>query len=317
MKSEDFEQTVERLFRAIEGDGCKITWNRKIRDPDSDSIRQIDVEIIRKNGEICHVECRNRSSRQDVMWVEELLGRRTSLAVHEIMGVSATGFTEGAYRKAAVYGIQLWQLSHLDPEILRELIDPPDIYFCINSDVEILIKYFVARECLAGATEELIFSFREQIPEIIGRVVELLLRHSDREFQLQPTRAREVFSDIINAKSCRMKREVHIHFTTRYEKGKFDTLQGFRKGPPREKKIAAQIIVHGFSGIRAEFVLGAQRWMVSLDLKDIQHPKNTIIANEAIIASHSLPRKEIGFRIRKASGWDVDFPFKYLVLSET
>lgn len=103
--SKSFEQQIHRIYELLEGSGAAVTWDDRIPDPDNPSQpRQIDITI-RRHGTFALVECRDHQSRQDVQWIEELMGRRASLRADAIIAVSSSGFTAGALRKAKQFGI--------------------------------------------------------------------------------------------------------------------------------------------------------------------------------------------------------------------
>ena len=114
--SKAFERQVHRIHELLEGSGAEVTWNDHIPDPDNPSqSRQIDITI-RRDGKLALVECRQHKSPQDVTWIEELIGRRTSLAPNAmIIAVSSSGFTEGALKKAKRHGIVPRDLRQLTP----------------------------------------------------------------------------------------------------------------------------------------------------------------------------------------------------------
>ena len=119
-KSTAFEQRVERIYRLLEQQDATVTWNEKLPDPDNpDQARQIDVAI-RRQDSLTIVECRIHRAPQDVMWIEQLMGRRTSLCADAVIAVSASGFTEGARAKAARYGIILRDFATLTQEEIRD-----------------------------------------------------------------------------------------------------------------------------------------------------------------------------------------------------
>ena len=69
-----------------------VTWNDHIPDPDNpEQLRQIDITI-RNDGKLTLIECRLSRRRQNVKWVEELIGRRQSLGAQEMIGVASAGF---------------------------------------------------------------------------------------------------------------------------------------------------------------------------------------------------------------------------------
>jgi hypothetical protein len=110
------EQRVEQIHRLLEGQDAEVTWNDRIPDPDNpNQARQIDVTI-RRDGCLTLVECRLHKEPQDVMWIEELIGRRASLRADAVIAVSASGFTVGAQRKAEQFGIILRHFSALTAE---------------------------------------------------------------------------------------------------------------------------------------------------------------------------------------------------------
>lgn len=109
--SEAFEQMVYALVELLKQDGDEVTWNKRIRDPDTFVLRQIDVFVDRADGTKVHYECRNRADKQDTMWIEELFGRKASLKADEIVAVSASGFTQPAIKKAKSLCIGAWRLT--------------------------------------------------------------------------------------------------------------------------------------------------------------------------------------------------------------
>lgn len=115
-KSEKFEQQIHRIHHLLEQPGSEVTWNDHLPDPDNPSqSRQIDVTI-RRESKLTLIECRIHAEKQDVKWIEELIGRRTSLRADAVIAVSASGFTEGAIIKAKAFGIILRDLLTLTKE---------------------------------------------------------------------------------------------------------------------------------------------------------------------------------------------------------
>lgn len=103
--SKEFEQLVARIHSILEKTKSRVTWNDKIIDPDSPNrTRQIDITI-REGDFLTIVECRVHKQKQDVKWIEELIGRRLSLNADAVIAVSASGFTQGAINKAKKHGI--------------------------------------------------------------------------------------------------------------------------------------------------------------------------------------------------------------------
>jgi len=113
IESDNFEKQVKRIHEVLVQDHGEVTWNDKIPDPDNpEQSRQIDITV-RRNDEIIHIECRHHKAKQNSKWIEELLGRKISLEATIMIGVSSSGFSEGAIKKAKRYGIFLCNLSQL------------------------------------------------------------------------------------------------------------------------------------------------------------------------------------------------------------
>jgi hypothetical protein len=111
--SDAFEQRIHRVHELTNGTEAEVTWNDHIPDPDNPKrSRQIDITI-KRGAALTFVECRIHNEPQDVTWIEELIGRRASLKAAAVIGVSASGFTEGAILKAKSHGIFLRDLEQL------------------------------------------------------------------------------------------------------------------------------------------------------------------------------------------------------------
>ena len=114
--SEVLERQVAHIHELLERSNECVTWNDHIPDPHNpEQLRQIDVTV-RHGDALVLIECRLTKRPQDVKWVEELIGRRKSFGAQAIIGVSSEGFTKGAKRKAAAFGIALYDLLQLTDE---------------------------------------------------------------------------------------------------------------------------------------------------------------------------------------------------------
>lgn len=159
--SQEFEQKIHRIYELLADSGAEVTWNDHIPDPDNRiQTRQIDVTINR-NGKLTLVECRQHKSRQDVQWIEELIGRRVSLGAQSVIAVSSSGFTAGALAKARGHGIvcrDLQELTDKEIESWGQQI-ALTLFFYQYSDLEV----------------ELLFN-RDSIPRIASEVARAQLK---------------------------------------------------------------------------------------------------------------------------------------------
>jgi hypothetical protein len=113
-----FEKLNHRISRLVQGTGATVEWNGEVVDPDTGVRRQIDVLITSADGKRSTVECREHSVAQSVKWIEELIGRKLSLQLDGMIAVSVNGFSAPAAKKAARYGIVLYDFDRLtDQEI--------------------------------------------------------------------------------------------------------------------------------------------------------------------------------------------------------
>ena len=153
--SKAFEQRIHQIYELLEGDGAEVTWDDHIPDPDNPSqSRQIDVTI-RRDGKLTLVECRHHQSRQDVQWIEGLMGRRVSLGADAAIAVSSSGFTSGALKKAQAQGIitrDLLELTEIEVKRWGQRV-ALTLHFYQYSDLEVSLCF--EREsipCLDGRT---------------------------------------------------------------------------------------------------------------------------------------------------------------------
>lgn len=118
-ESDIFERQIERIHSLLESEDSIVTWNDHVPDPDNPSQqRQIDVSI-RRDDAFTLVECRIHAQPQDVTWIEELIGRRSSLKADAVIAVSASGFTRGAVLKGNAHGIFLRDMKSLSVDEIR------------------------------------------------------------------------------------------------------------------------------------------------------------------------------------------------------
>lgn len=113
------EKLCYRIARVVQKSSAKVEWNpKRIKDPDTEQTRQIDVLITSVDGKRTAVECRDHADAQSVKWIEELAGRKMSLNLDGMIAVAMNGFTAPARVKAARFGIMLYDFDRLsDAEI--------------------------------------------------------------------------------------------------------------------------------------------------------------------------------------------------------
>ena len=137
---EALEKQIHRIHERLERSPQDVTWNDHVPDPDNpEQLRQIDITI-RRNGIFTIIECRLSKRAQNVKWIEELIGRRQSLGADTIIAVASAGFTIGAKKKAARYGVLLLDLRDLSDEDWGGQITLM-LYYYQYSDVKLAVAF--------------------------------------------------------------------------------------------------------------------------------------------------------------------------------
>jgi hypothetical protein len=115
-ESDDFEKQITKIKSFLEHPDSEIKWNDHIVDPNTPSqMRQIDITV-KRNGYTKHIECRDHKKKQDVGWIEQLIGRKIRLKADMVIGVSSSGFSKTAINAAKEEGIFLRDLNEISVE---------------------------------------------------------------------------------------------------------------------------------------------------------------------------------------------------------
>ena len=118
---EEFERLVASLEEWLAPKGAKVTWSDHVPDSDDpDEPRQIDITLRYTVGSVpilIAIECRDHVEKQDVQWIDELIGKRHSLGADKMVAVSRRGFSKLAQTKAAANGIELRRVDEITDEV--------------------------------------------------------------------------------------------------------------------------------------------------------------------------------------------------------
>lgn len=101
---------VLKIYEQLTDEGAVITESGQVWDVDGEILREIDILIERKGDDslkrhTCMIECRDRSRKESIQWIDELIGKSGSLSVDKIIAVSNKGFAESAIKKAKAKNI--------------------------------------------------------------------------------------------------------------------------------------------------------------------------------------------------------------------
>jgi hypothetical protein len=117
-RTNDFQELITSVYKQIVPDGGKVTESGMVYDKDADTLREVDILVeyryAHHNFKIA-IECRDRSRKDSVEWIDSLIGKAKALSVNKVVAVSKEGFTEPAKKKATV--------NDIDTLTLEEAID--------------------------------------------------------------------------------------------------------------------------------------------------------------------------------------------------
>jgi len=131
-KGKDFELLIKKLEGILLPVGAIITSPDYIEDKVTGTRRETDISIKYAYDDCMYttiIECRDRSSTQDVTWIEQLVTKTRDTGVSKVIAVSSAGFSENAIKKASHYEIELKTYK----EIMQENVDwfvPAYIVIC-------------------------------------------------------------------------------------------------------------------------------------------------------------------------------------------
>jgi hypothetical protein len=142
VRHSDFQQRAVLLIETILSTGSiRIAESLSVADYQR-APREIDVAILNDIGRhlaIKPIEVRRRADRDDIGWVDSLIGKYVNIDfARPVIAVSTSGFSDNAAQKAQPYGIRLvhmaeggtpdWVSMMRDPKVLgADLIDASHI----------------------------------------------------------------------------------------------------------------------------------------------------------------------------------------------
>jgi len=147
-ESEQFERLVARIEEAAAGRNATVKSPDFIPDSVTGEPREVDASIRFNVGTVPFlvvIECRKRSRKEDVRWIEELATKRDSVKADKIVAVSELGFSKSASRVAKHHGIELRRLAEVSPVKIDKWFLPPGgvtNVFRVIEDVKCLVGFY-------------------------------------------------------------------------------------------------------------------------------------------------------------------------------
>lgn len=116
-KGRELELLVARIEEVLVPQGAVVKSPDYIVDRATGDRREVDVSIRMQVGSIpvlIVIECRDRDDVEDVTWIEQLVQKCSDLRAKGV-AVSSAGFSAGAEKKAAFWGIETRRIDELTP----------------------------------------------------------------------------------------------------------------------------------------------------------------------------------------------------------
>lgn len=124
-KWRQFERLVASIEQVLLPRGAIVRHPDRVPDVHTGALREVDASIRYKVGStelLITIECRERTKKDDVVWIEQLAEKQRSIGASKTIAVSASGFTESAHRKARVLGIELRTMKKIKPRDIRSWV---------------------------------------------------------------------------------------------------------------------------------------------------------------------------------------------------
>jgi len=275
--SEKFERQIQRIHQLLEQPESTITWNDHLPDPDNTTqARQIDITI-RRDNLFTIVECRIHKKKQNVKWIEELIGRRTSLKADTIIAVSASGFTNGAVSKAKAYGIILRDMFSLSGEEIKQWGKKTTIKLIFYQFTNIKMGFVFDAKCSNTITHDNIFKYMLTHNDKIFGIFEAAAKFDDNHNpRLRPMK----FSISLTSKKLligdKPVKEIHFSANFKLHEQQLDSAGVFVYGEPDIEALKRNVFVENVELGNFEVDRTVDKATLVWDLTAITSPPNCL-----------------------------------------
>jgi hypothetical protein len=127
-RSNEFQTLVYHVYVHLAATSDRVTESAMLQERDDGPKREVDVLIEHRAAGTSlqiAVECRARKDKDDIEWIDGLIGKFKDLKVNKTIAVSQSGFTAAAQQKAKDNGIDALALERATEESWpSELICP-------------------------------------------------------------------------------------------------------------------------------------------------------------------------------------------------
>jgi len=113
-RTNDFQKLIANIYEQLSTPDELVVESALLKEPGSGVDREIDI-LLQKEifGAIIRIaiECRGRNHKDDIQWIDSLIGKYRDLPVDKIIAVSKSGFSKAAVEKAEINRIDTLTLE--------------------------------------------------------------------------------------------------------------------------------------------------------------------------------------------------------------
>jgi hypothetical protein len=116
-RSNDFQKMILRIYSQMKSTDSTVEESVLLVEKNTDEKREIDILIsINSFNSVMRIaiECRGRKKKDDIQWIDELVGKYRDLDVNKVVAVSKSGFSKGAIEKAKQNNIDTLTLKEAE-----------------------------------------------------------------------------------------------------------------------------------------------------------------------------------------------------------
>lgn len=116
-RTNDFQTLVKAIYDQIVPAGGVVTESAEVWDREAGILREVDILVSHEYAghEFSFIiECRNRSRKETVEWIDALVGKTKALNIAKVIAVSGSGFAASAVKKANDNGIETLTLREAE-----------------------------------------------------------------------------------------------------------------------------------------------------------------------------------------------------------
>lgn len=122
-KWREFEKLTALIEHHLGPRGAIVRSPDHVTDKITGQQREVDASVRYQVGSVpilITIECRDRTTAQDITWIEHLVAKRDSIGASATIAVSSTSFSGPALKKAKAKGIEARILKEVSEDAIRD-----------------------------------------------------------------------------------------------------------------------------------------------------------------------------------------------------